>query len=65
MFAVSEKFRNAIKQNTRKYEWHGTITTKGGKNYDFTSKDIVKGSGYIKKQRYTESSHEPRNVCAV
>ena len=48
MFAVSEKFRNAIKQNTRKYEWHGTITTKGGKNYDFTSKDIVKGSGYIK-----------------
>ena len=31
MFAASEKFRNAIKQNTRKYEWHGTITTKGGK----------------------------------
>ena len=60
MFAVSEKFRNAIKQNTRKYEWHGTITTKGGKNYDFTSKDIVKGSGYIKWQCCSDTEDDDR-----
>ena len=65
MFAVSEKFRNAIKQNTRKYEWHGTITTKGGKNYDFTSKDIVKGSGYIKWQCCSDSEIELGTVYAA
>ena len=50
MFEVSEKFKNAVRQNTRKYEWYGTITTKAGKEYPFTAKDIVKGSGYIKWQ---------------
>lgn len=50
MFPISEKFKTAIRQNTRKYEWHGTITTKSGKVYNFSSKDIVKGSGYIKWQ---------------
>lgn len=65
MFAVSEKFRNAIKQNTRKYEWHGTITTKGGKNYDFTSKDIVKGSGYIKWQCCSDTEIELGTVYAA
>lgn len=43
-------FKNAVRQNTRKYDWFGSITTKAGKVYDFTSKDIVKGSGYIKWQ---------------
>ena len=47
VFDVSEKFKNAVRQNTRKYEWHGTITTKDGRVYEFGAKDIVKGSGYI------------------
>ena len=50
LFNVSEEFKTAIKQNTRKYEWYGAITTKGGREYKFTCKDIVKGSGYIKWQ---------------
>ena len=52
MFEVSEKFKNAVRQNTRKYEWYGTITTKAGKEYPFTAKDIVKGSGYINSERF-------------
>lgn len=50
MIEVSEKFKNAVRQNTRKYEWYGSITTKAGKVHEFTAKDIVKGSGYIKWQ---------------
>ena len=58
MFQVSEGFKSAIRQNTREYEWSGTITTKGGKEYAFTSKDIVKGSGYIKWQCCSDSEIE-------
>ena len=42
MIEVSEKFKNAVRQNTRKYEWYGSITTKAGKVHEFTAKDIVK-----------------------
>ena len=45
VYPVSEMFKNAVSQNTRKYDWFGSIITKAGKGYDFTSKDIVKGSG--------------------
>ena len=47
MYPVSESFLSAVQENTRKYEWSGKITTKKGMVYEFTSKDIVKGSGYI------------------
>ena len=47
MYPVSEAFLSAVQENTRKYEWFGKITTKKGTVYEFTSKDIVKGSGYI------------------
>lgn len=50
MFAVSEEFKRAVRQNTRKYEWHGSITTKAGKVHPFGAGDIVKGSGYIRWQ---------------
>lgn len=50
MFAVSEKFRNAIKQNARRYEWTGTITAKNGKVYQINPQNIIKGSSYIKWQ---------------
>ena len=65
MFEVSEKFRNAIKSNTRKYEWYGTITTKGGKKYEFGAKDIVKGSGYIKWQCCSNTEIELGTVYAA
>lgn len=50
MFAVSEKFKSAIKENARRYEWTGTITAKNGKVYQINPQNIVKGSGYIKWQ---------------
>lgn len=65
MFPVSEKFKNAIRQNTRKYEWHGTITIKSGKVYNFSSKDIVKGSGYIKWQCCGSSEIELGSVYSA
>ena len=65
MFEVSEKFKNAVRQNTRKYEWYGTITTKGGKTYKFSAKDIVKGSGYIKWQCCSSSEIELGTVYAA
>ena len=40
VFDVSEKFKNAVRQNTRKYEWHGTITTKGGRIYELVQKTL-------------------------
>lgn len=65
MFEVSEKFKNAVRQNTRKYEWYGTITTKGGKSYKFSAKDIVKGSGYIKWQCCSSTEIELGTVYAA
>ena len=65
MFEVSEKFKNAVRQNTRKYEWYGTITTKAGKKYQFTAKDIVKGSGYIKWQCCSNTEIELGTVYAA
>ena len=50
MYPVSDAFKAAVESNTRKYYWHGTISTVGGADYQFTDKDIVKGSGYITRQ---------------
>ena len=65
MFEVSEKFKNAVRQNTRKYEWSGSITTKAGKIYTFGAKDIVKGSGYIKWQCCSNTEIELGTVYAA
>ena len=47
MYDVSQKYKTAIRRQTRKFEWQGTITTTAGKVYHFTTKDIVKGSGTL------------------
>ena len=47
MIEVSEKFKNAVRQNTRKYEWYGSITTKAGKVHEFTAKDIEIGRAHV------------------
>lgn len=65
MFEVSEQFKNAVKSNTRKYEWHGDITTKVGKVYKFGAKDIVKGSGYIRWQCCSNTEIELGTVYAA
>lgn len=65
MFEVSEKFKNAVRQNTRKYEWSGTITTKSGVVHEFGAEDIVKGSGYIKRQCCSDTEIELGTVYAA
>lgn len=50
MYPVSEAFLQAVQGNTRKYYWTGRITTVKGVVYEFTEKDILKGSGYISSQ---------------
>ena len=50
MYPVSEAFLRAVRSNTRKYFWTGTIVTRGGMTYEFGVKEIVKGSGYISRQ---------------
>ena len=45
MYPVSDAFLRAVRSNTRKYYWTGTIVTKGGMTYEFGAKEIVKGSG--------------------
>ncbi len=64
MYNVSEKYKEAIRARTRKYEWVGTITTKGGKVYPFTMKDIVKGSGSITRSCASSTSLEMGSVYA-
>lgn len=50
MYPVSEAFLRAVQENMRKYYWSEKITTKKGVAYEFTSADIVKGSGYITRK---------------
>ncbi len=64
MYNVSEKYKEAIRAHTRKYEWVGTITTTGGKVYPFTTKDIVKGSGSIIRSCANSTSLEMGSVYA-
>ena len=35
MYPVSDGFLRAVKSNTRKYYWTGTIVTRGGMTYEF------------------------------
>lgn len=65
MYPVSDAFMQAIKSNTRKYYWTGTITTSDKKTYEFGNKDIVKGSGYISRQCCGNSEIELGSVYAA
>lgn len=64
MYPVSEAFLQAVRENTRRYEWHGRITTTAGVVHEFTQKDIVKGSGYITVQCCGSSEIELGTVYA-
>ena len=65
MYPVSEAFLSAVQENTRKYEWSGKITTTSGTVYEFTSKDIVKGSGYITRSCCGNNEIELGSVYAA
>lgn len=65
MYPVSDAFMQAIKSNTRKYYWTGTITTSDKKTYEFGNGDIVKGSGYISRQCCGNSEIELGSVYAA
>lgn len=65
MYPVSEAFLSAVQENTRKYEWFGKITTTSGTVYEFTSKDIVKGSGYITRSCCGNNEIELGSVYAA
>ena len=65
MYPVSDAFMQAIKSNTRKYYWTGTITTSDKKTYEFGNEDIVKGSGYISRQCCGNSEIELGSVYAA
>lgn len=65
MFAVSEKYLEAIQDNTRSFYYAGTITTLAGMVYEFENKDIVKGSGYIVNQSCSEGKMSIGNAYAA
>ena len=65
MYEVSEQYKAAIRRQTRKYDWYGTITATNGKVYHFTSKDIVKGSGSITRSCAGSTSLELGSVYAA
>ena len=65
MYPVSEAFLSAVQENTRKYEWSGRITIVKGNVYEFTSKDIVKGSGYITRSCCGNNEIELGSVYAA
>lgn len=65
MVAVSEKYLAAIQDNTRSFYYAGTITTLAGIVYEFDSKDIVKGSGYIVNQSCAEGEMSIGNAYAA
>ena len=65
MYPVSEAFLQAVQENTRRQKWSGRITTTKGVEYEFTDKDIVKGSGYITRQCCGSAEIELGSVYAA
>ena len=65
MYEVSQEYKDAIRRHTRKFEWYGTITTKNGRIYHFTNKDIVKGSGTLTRSCAGSTSLELGSVYAA
>lgn len=65
MYEVSQEYKEAIRRQTRKFEWYGTITAKNGRVYHFTNKDIVKGSGTLTRSCAGSTSLELGSVYAA
>ena len=65
MYEVSEQYKSAIRRQTRTFEWYGTITTKNGRIYHFTNRDIVKGSGTLTRSCAGSTSLELGSVYAA
>ena len=65
MYSVSDAYKIAIQENTRSFYWSGLIVTTEGKEYPFTNKDIVKGSGYVTRQCSGSSEIELGSVYAA
>ena len=65
MYEVSQEYKDAIRRQTRKFEWYGTITTKNGRIYHFTNRDIVKGSGTLTRSCAGSTSLELGSVYAA
>lgn len=65
MYEVSEKYRQAIRGRSRKFDWYGTITTTTGRVYEFTTKDIVKGSGTLTRSCAGSTSLELGSVYSA
>ena len=65
MYEVSEKYREAIRGRSRKFDWYVTITTPAGRVYHFSSKDIVKGSGTLTRSCSGSTSLELGSVYAA
>lgn len=47
MYPVSEEYKRAVAQDSRKYYYTGTITTLTNKKYEFGERETVKGSAYV------------------
>ena len=43
MYPVSDAFLRAVRSNTRKYFWTGTIVTRGGMTYEFGGEGDCEG----------------------
>lgn len=65
MYPVSDKYKAAIRDSTRKYYYSGKIVTKNGTEYPFENKDIVKGSAYVTNQCCGDSEIEIGSVYAA
>lgn len=65
MYPVSDKYKAAIRDSTRKFYYSGKIVTKSGTEYPFENKDIVKGSAYVTNQCCGDSEIEIGSVYAA
>ncbi len=65
MYPVSEKYKKAIRDSTRKYYYSGKIITKDGTEHPFENKDIVKGSAYVTNQCCGNSEIELGSVYSA
>lgn len=65
MYPVSDEYKAAIQDSTRKFYYSGKIVTAAGTEYNFENKDIVKGSAYITNQCCGDSEIELGSVYAA
>ncbi|MFI3253677.1 MAG: hypothetical protein R3Y63_04995 [Eubacteriales bacterium] len=61
---LSEDFLREIQENNRQYYWTGSMKTTQNMVYEFTSEQIIKGSGYITRQCSGSSEIEIGTVYA-